>query len=211
MPIIVSDIRDLDRRAVEASLVLIRLIRPADLGRATPCGEWSLGDLLAHLTAQHRGFRAASLGDGHDLAHWTPVLAPSDPVAAYERAARGVLDAFGRDGVLERSFALPEISTDVEFPAVQAIGFHFIDYVVHGWDVARALGEPYLLADELAAAALRIAELVPDGPERSLPAAAFRPSLPVDQADQATAESSALDRILRLLGRSPSWPNSNRS
>jgi len=51
--------------------------------------------------------------------------------------AEAVLAAFAADGVLKRRFALPEISTAFDFPAAQAISFHFIDYVVHGWDVAR--------------------------------------------------------------------------
>src|ERR1700685_3712749 len=55
-------------------------------------------------------------------------------------AAGGVLAAFAADGVLDRAFTLPEISPERRFPAPQAIGFHFIDYVVHGWDVARSLG-----------------------------------------------------------------------
>jgi uncharacterized protein (TIGR03086 family) len=107
---------------------------------------------------------------------------------------------FEADGVLEKSFALPEISTAIEFPAAQAISFHFIDYVVHAWDVARSLGEPYVLAADLAPAAVGIAELVPDGPERLSEVAAFRPGLP------AQAGVSPLDRVLLALGRSPNWP-----
>jgi uncharacterized protein (TIGR03086 family) len=103
--------------------------------------------------------------------------------------------------------SLPEISTELTFSAARAIGFHFIDYVVHGWDVARALDVPYVLPDGLAAAALPIAEAVPsDGPARERPGAAFAPRLP------ATDGAPALDRILRLLGRSPDWtpPPSDR-
>jgi hypothetical protein len=48
-----------------------------------------------------------------------------------------VIVAFAQPGVLERGFALPEIMPGVEFPGAQAVSFHFIDYVVHGWDVAQ--------------------------------------------------------------------------
>ena len=41
--------------------------------------------------------------------------------------------------MLERGFSLPEIIPGAE-SRCPAISFHFIDYVVHGWDVARALG-----------------------------------------------------------------------
>jgi uncharacterized protein (TIGR03086 family) len=197
----IDDIRNLDRRAVEASIAVVGQARPADLDRPTPCAEWTLRDLLEHMTAQHKGFRAASRGHGADLAVWQTVPAGTDLVGEYESAARDVIEAFAADGVPETAFALPEISTLIEFPAAQAIGFHLIDYVVHGWDVARALSGEYVLDDELAPAALRIAEKVPNGAERTLPSAAFRPGLAVSPS------APVLDRILAALGRSPAWPD----
>jgi uncharacterized protein (TIGR03086 family) len=71
--------------------------------------------------------------------------------------------------------------------------------VVHGWDVARALGQPYELDDDLVKAALPVAEAVPEGERRLRPGAAFRPGLP------ATGGTGPMDRILGLLGRSPAW------
>ena len=54
-----TDIRELDRRAVLASVEVVSRVTAADLGRATPCAGWTLGDLLAHMTVQHHGFAAA--------------------------------------------------------------------------------------------------------------------------------------------------------
>lgn len=194
------DIRELDRRAVERSIEMVTQATPADLARPTPCQGWSLGDLLAHMTAQHRGFAAAAAGQGADLAHWAVQPLGDDAVAIYTAAAEAVIAAFAAEGAIERPFMLPEFTTERTFPARQAIGFHFIDYVVHAWDVARALGVPYTLDSELAAPALRIAEAVPNGPERLRPGAAFRPAL------ARTSSAAPLDRILRMLGRSPDWP-----
>lgn len=196
-----DDIRYLDRRAVEISVAVASRARIGDLDRPTPCAGWTLRDLLEHMTVQHNGFRAASLGQGADLATWSRRPTGSDPVRAYESAARDVLEAFAADDVLERAFALPEISTEVEFPAEQAMGFHLIDNVVHGWDVARTLGDEYVLADELAPVALRIAQAVPNGPERLRPSAAFRPSLAV------SSNATTLEQVLTALGRSPQWPD----
>jgi len=130
----------LDAEAVRASVRVVGLAGPEDLARMTPCAGWMLGDLVAHMTAQHDGFAAAAAGEGADPTRWQPGEPVRDPVGEYEAAAGRVLAAFAADGVLDRPFTLPEINPELRFPAPQAIGFHFIDYVVHGWDVARSLG-----------------------------------------------------------------------
>jgi uncharacterized protein (TIGR03086 family) len=195
------DVLDLDRRAVLASVEVVSRVGDADLGRPTPCEGWTVADLLGHMTAQHHGFAAAAAGGGADPAVWRPRAPGVDLVGEYAAAAGDVLAAFAADGVLDRRFALPEISTRVQIPARQAIGFHFIDYLVHGWDLSRALGLPYEPAPGMAEAALPIARVVPDGPRRLEPDSAFRPGLP------AATDATALDQVLATLGRSPSWPD----
>ena len=189
------DIRELDARAVRASVTVVTAATPDDLGRPTPCAEWTLGDLLAHLTVQHRGFAAAARGAGADPAVWQLQPLDPDPVASYVEAADDVVAAFGS---ARQDFALAEFGAT--FPADQAIGFHFIDYVVHGWDVARSLGLDYDLDPELAGPALEIARAVPDGEARLRPGAPFKPRL------DTSPDAGAMDEILTRLGRSPRWP-----
>ena len=131
------DIVDLDAQAVRGPRPPGGPASPADLARPTPCAGWTLPDLLAHMTAQHDGFAAAAAGEGADLVRWQTGAPAADPVGEYAAAAERVLAAFAAAGVLAREFALPQISTKLRFPAAEAIGFHFVDYVVHGWDVAR--------------------------------------------------------------------------
>lgn len=185
---------------MRTSVAVVSKAAPDDLGRPTPCANWTLGDLLAHMTAQHRGFAAAARGDGADLAHWEIRPLGADPAAAYAEAAEDVLAAFAEQDALKRAFALPEFGPGATFRGSRAIGFHFIDYVVHAWDVARTLGLPFDLDDDLGEDALRIASAVPGGDYRLGPGAAFRPVLPVPD------DASTLDRILTVLGRSPDWP-----
>jgi uncharacterized protein (TIGR03086 family) len=189
----------LDASAVGASVTAVSSAGPADLARPTPCGDWTLGQLLAHMAVQHDGFAAAAAGNGADLAVWRRPAA-ADPVAEYAAAAGRVQRAFAADGVLTRDFALPEIGPGATFPAAVAIAFHLVDYVVHGWDVARTLGLDYELKPDLLAVALAIAEAVPDDETRLRPGAAFAPGL------SAPPEAGPLDRIVALLGRRPDWP-----
>lgn len=191
---------DLDARVVEATVSLVKQAGLLDLDRPTPCAGWNLDDLLCHMTAQHYGWIAAAVGHGADLSVWQPGPPVADPIGEYAEASRRVLEAFGADGVLEREFALAEISPVLRFPAAQAISFHFIDYLVHGWDVARSLGADYQPEPDLLAAALPVAQAVPGGEARKRDGAAFAPEVAVPE------QAGLLDQILALLGRDPAWP-----
>ncbi|MFK0266037.1 TIGR03086 family metal-binding protein [Streptomyces angustmyceticus] len=192
-------LRRLHARAVRDSVTLVRRMTPDDLLRPTPCAAWTLADLLAHMTAQHHGFAAAALGRGQDLSHWTVGPLGADPVAQYRAAAEHVIAAFATVDRPDRRLALPEFSRTRTFPAARAIGFHLIDYLVHGWDVARTLGRPYAPAPELLRVALPIARAVPDDDSRLAPDSAFRPGLSADH------HAGTLEQILAVLGRSPDW------
>ena len=163
----------------------------------TPCTDWTLHGLISHMAAQHYGFAAAAAGDG-DLARWRPRRLGGDPVADYRAAADTVLAAFAADGVLDRQFPLPEFAGSPVVPGRQAISFHFIDYVVHSWDVAKTLGLEAEFPPGVLEEALRVARAVPDGDSRLAPGAAFAPSL-------AVGGGSPLDQIVSTLGRSPDW------
>jgi uncharacterized protein (TIGR03086 family) len=197
MHTITENIVRLDALAVRASVDLVARARPADMARPTPCADWTLHGLVTHMAAQHHGFAAAAAGDG-DPARWRPRRLGTDPVADYRAAAEAVLAAFAADGVLERQFPLPEFAAGALFPGRQAVSFHFIDYVVHSWDVAKTLGLAVNFAPDLLDAAVGVARAVPGGEHRLVPGAAFAPAV-------AWPDGSPLDHIVALLGRSPGW------
>ena len=199
----IEDVRPFHRTAVRASVDLVATVTPDHLRLPTPCAGWDLGDLLAHMTAQHRGFAAAARGGGADLAVWQPAtvadLVVADPAGTYTAASDEVIEAFAADGALDAMFALPELGPGAEFPGALAIAFHFVDYVVHGWDVARTIGADFALPADVVAAALPVALAVPGGSARLTDGAAFGPAI------TSPGEATDLDRILTYLGRSPEW------
>ena len=196
MHMTVKDIVALDALAVNASVELTARARPADMTRPTPCADWTLHGLITHMAAQHYGFAAAAAGDG-DPARWR-ARRLADPVADYRAAAETVLAAFAADAVPGRQFPLPEIAPGALFPAPQAVSFHFVDYVVHSWDVAATLGLEAHFAPDLLDAALDVARAVPGGDYRLAPGAAFAPAV-------TWPGGSPLDQVVALLGRSPGW------
>lgn len=193
------------RAAILASIDVVDGVRTDQLGQPTPCAGWNLGELLAHMTVQHRGFAAAARGFGDDLATWQPGTVASaiatDPAGTHAAAARDALEAFAAPGVDDAPFALPEFGSDAVFPGDMAMGFHFVDYVVHGWDVAATLGVGWDLPADVVDAVLPLVLAVPDGEFRTQAGSPFARALPPDAG-------SDLDRILRHLGRRPDWhPN----
>jgi uncharacterized protein (TIGR03086 family) len=198
-----TDVLPLHQTAALTSVDVVNLVTPDDLGRPTPCADWALADLLAHMTVQHHGFAAAARGRGGDAEVWDPATVAdavaADPCAAYAAAAADVLDAFSADGVLDAPFEIPEFQPGAQFPGSMAIAAHFVDYVVHGWDVARTLGAAFELPDEVVAAALPIALVVPDGETRVADGAPFGPAVATNGA------ASDMDRLLAHLGRTPAW------
>ena len=101
----------------------------------------------------------------------------AEPGRTYSEAAFDVLDAFAADGTADAPFALPEFGDGAVFPGEMAMGFHFVDYAVHGWDVAASLGVPYELPADVVAAVLPLALFVPDGDFRTGDGAPFAPAV----------------------------------
>jgi len=164
------------RRALDLTSELVGAVRPADLGRPTPCAGWDLAALLAHMTGQNHGF-ADALRGGTELAAYAPVPG----VEAWQASVADLLDAVAHpatDAVL-----LPEITTAQRFPVPVVIGFHLLDTVVHGWDVATALGRVWRPDPPLVDAVLEQARRVPAGPARTVPGAAFGPVQAADDRD----------------------------
>jgi uncharacterized protein (TIGR03086 family) len=193
------DIRELDRRALAYAGEVIAEVGTDQLTLPTPCPDWTLHGLLRHIVSQNEGFAAAARGGGAVLSVWRNGRLGEDPRADVEESARLVGEAFGEDGVLDREFDLPEVGAGSAFPGAVAIGFHFVDTVVHAWDVARTIGADWDPGDEMVGAALRIAVRVPATPESRGPGLAFEGGVEVP------AGTPDRERLLALLGRSPAW------
>lgn len=197
------DIREFDRLALDVTGRVVAQVTQDQLGAPTPCAGWDLRALLVHMAGNNNGFADAAEGRPADPAVWAGISgiakAGDDPVGEYLKSADRVRAAFAADGILERAM---EVHGFGSFPAPDAIGMHFIDYLVHGWDVARAIGLDHPLDPQLCLAVLRMGERWPKGsPAIWGPGAPFGKPIPVPQ------DAPPDHRLLGFLGRSPAWPD----
>ena len=184
------DFRELDRRTLPLLDKIVATTTPADLGRPTPCAGWTLADLLRHQVSENHAFAtAAREGSAPD---WDAGVLGDDPYGAYKASVDDFLAAFADDAVLTRQLVINHFGT---FTGEFAAGMHLIDTLAHGWDLARALDQPYEPDADVVHVALQLAELIPDEGREARGAFARRVAVPDD--------ASELDRFLALLGRTP--------
>src|ERR1700754_3995995 len=174
-----NTIRELNQRASDTVRQIVAAVRPADLGRPTPCADWDLRALLEHMIGQDHGFAVAVQRDVGPEA-FAPRPFDGPPAAAHAAGSNAVVAAFAA-AAPDRPVLLAEFG-DVRFPPDQVVGFHLIDTLVHGWDVAVSFGRDIRYVDDLVAAGLEVARLVPTGPAREVPGAPFGLALAVDDA-----------------------------
>lgn len=183
---------ELHAKALNGATAVIAQVEAADLDRPTPCVGWDLRALLAHCIGQNHGFADAVVGGDAPASAFAP--RPPEP-GAWEASAERVHAAF-RAAPPERPVLLVEFGRGARFPVSRALGFHLLDTVVHAWDVATSLGQPFRPDDDLLAAVAEVARQVPTGAARQRPGAAFGPEL-------AAADDDLWAATLRLLGRAP--------
>lgn len=177
----------LSRAALAAAAVPVASVTSADLSRPTPCGSWSLAELLGHMVAHNLGWAASAAGTPVGVAVWDSVSYPASDFAA---SASAVTAAFAAsvDPMEVYGYGRLRLST--------ALRMHIVDYVIHGWDVAASLGLPFTVDTGLAEDAYQIMLEFPDGPR---PSKAFGVKVPVPSS------APVLDQFLGYLGRDPEW------
>jgi uncharacterized protein (TIGR03086 family) len=178
---------------------LIASIPDELLARPTPCPEYSLGDLLDHVSGFALAFTAAARKE----------TIPGAPQRASGDASRLGDDWRSRIprelGSLADAWRDPEAWTGMtkaggfDLPGEVAGMVALDELVIHGWDVARASGQdfevdpPSLAAVQGFVTQVAASEEAPDGE------AIFGPPVEVPE------DAPLLDRVLGLAGRDPAW------
>ncbi|HEY7145095.1 MAG TPA: TIGR03086 family metal-binding protein [Streptosporangiaceae bacterium] len=172
---------------------------PDDLLTApTPCAGYTVADLLDHIDRFTLAFTAAAakaasgltggpVGDGARLGpDWRARI--RDRLSALPPAWQ---DPAARSGMTRAG--------GIDMPAEVAHVVALEELTIHGWDLARASGQPFAPGDgELEVVRGFIAQFA--GPDQEeLRGDAYRSPVPV------AGTAPLLDRVVALSGRDPSW------
>jgi len=182
-------------RAHAALRAATAALTEADLDRPTPCGLWSVAQVIQHAAGDQRAY--AVVITGHDGPADDP-FAPSgtlagSPAELVEPALAAVAAAYV---TVDPAGTAPTPLPQGVLPAATAAGAAALDAGVHAWDIAVATGQPSGLDDDLAARLLPVARAIVE-PLRQY--GAYAPALKPGENDGPVPE------LLRYLGRDPQW------
>jgi len=170
-------------------------VRAEDLDLATPCRDWTVRAVVAHIVAGIWYFQALAAREPvAELMRGLSDLVGDDPFASYDQAGRAGLAAWRAPEALDRIYSLPL----GERPGRQALAVHQADLLLHGWDVAEATHQDSTIDAPLAAFSLdTLTGFIQ--PAMRGPGRAYAPPL--------TAGPSAADqeRLLAFVGRAADW------
>ena len=179
------------RRALLHTGRVVMGVGPDDLRKPTPCRDWDVRLLLNHIIGGNYMFAELAKGGRVDPSGEMEDYTRPDPGTNYLASADAVLAAWAEPGAMERKVHMPF----GDIPAGAAVSIHFLDIVVHGWDLARATSQDATIDPDLAEEALDISHglLSPELRETGV----FGPEVPLSD------EHPLHDRLVAFMGRRP--------
>lgn len=175
---------DLLESVLDTTGTLISGVKPDQLHQPTPCADLDVNGIVDHLVGWASSF-AARLTGGEFEGEPNEYHAGVDPADEFRRAASSIVGAYRAGG--GEAGKLP-------------IGVLLMEFLTHGWDLARATGQQADFSTEAAQQALAAGQamLKPEyrGPDKS-----FGPEVEVP------GSADPIDKVVAFLGRNPAWHN----
>lgn len=182
------------RRSLTEFTDRVAQVGPDQWALPTPCDLWDVRDLVNHIVYEDRWsvplLAGASLADVGD--RFEGDLLGEDPLAAARDAAAETDLAASAAGALSGTVQLSFGAT----PAEEYLRQLLADHLVHGWDLAAAIGASRRLDGDVVDEVARWYAGQEEG-YRAAGAVAARADVPPD--------ASVQDRLIAAFGRDPGW------
>lgn len=187
------DIVTLHQRATAGFGARVHAVADDQWTLPTPCAQWDVRQLVNHVVGENRwavpllsGSTIAEVGSRLD-----GDLLGDDPMKAWDASAAEVATAVSRPGAMDDIAHL----SFADLPGREYAAQLFADALIHGWDLARAIGADERLDPELVDACAEWFGANEDG-YRSAGVIAPRPTVP--------SVSDGQTQLLVAFGRDPS-------
>jgi len=179
------------QQAITSTRAVLAGVSRDQLGSPTPCESWTVAQLVDHVVGGQ--FFFAAIAHGEQVTREPRSFSDGDFLAAFDEGSAASIGAFSEDGAMERVMHLPF----GDLPGAAFVGIAAADTFTHGWDLAKATGQPTdldpALAGTLLAASQQAIQPSFRGPDGKAP---FGPE------QQAPAGASTADQLAAFLGRS---------
>ncbi|WP_438290929.1 TIGR03086 family metal-binding protein [Streptomyces sp. HUAS TT7] len=192
-----ASLPDLGPAAAELTR-LLEGVRDDQLESPTPCPAYALRDLLSHIAGLSVAFQDAAHKEFGPSTSTAPGSVPPPELPADWRTS--MPESLAAMAAAWRDPAAWEGDTRAgggTFPAAAVGRIALDELVVHGWDVARATGQPYRPAPADLVVSYEL--LAPSKDDPAARGTAFGPAVDVP------AEAPMLDRLIGVSGRDPGW------
>ncbi|MEU9831290.1 TIGR03086 family metal-binding protein [Streptosporangium sp. NPDC048047] len=185
-------LHSLVRQAASRTADVVRGVAPGHLSAPTPCRDWDVRALAGHLLQVVHALGLAGRGQVVPGELWGRDLMSGEWTERFGDEAAAAITAWGDPAAWEGTIDFG----GMEMPAPLTATMLTSDLVIHGWDLARATGQDYRCAGDVAESAYRF---IVDMGEQGRQMGIYASPLPVKD------EAPALDRALALSGRDPYW------
>src|SRR4051794_2411098 len=178
-------------RAFADTRAIVAKVKPDQMTDPTPCQSWDVRGLLNHIIGGSYYF-AECVNTGVAPTEEGPDMTTGDLVATYDEGIKQAVAGFATPGAMEKTIQMPFGA----LPAPAWMGIATTDVFMHGWDLAKATGQPTDIDPELAAQLLEGA--------RAFIQPAFRgddTKSPFGPEQTAPGGASAADHLAAFLGR----------
>ncbi|XRQ09797.1 TIGR03086 family metal-binding protein [Actinomadura welshii] len=177
---------------------LLAGVRDYQLTAPTP-SDIPLGALIEHVSGLALAFTQAAAKDFPDGASQPPSADASALPPDWRTRVPERLDALAAAWRSPAAWQGMTEAGGLEMPGEEAGRVAMNELVVHGWDVARATGRPYEAGpDEIESCLAFVAPAVEQSGGKGIEGL-FGPAVDVP------ADAPALDRLIGMAGRDPSW------
>src|SRR2546423_3638367 len=151
------DIIRLHERALDEAARLVGGVRSDQMGLPTPCSEWDVRALIAHLVAGNVRFLGVAEGKRAERGPVTPDVLGDDPAGAYRRSAEALKQAWRDPARLDQQCELP--FGVMPRPAARAV--HLVETGAHSWGPAQTTGQQPAFDPDAIPAAAHVAHSTP--------------------------------------------------